>query len=228
MEMFKRLPDDSVDCVLTDIPYNEVNHSADLGGDKIRVFHKGFADELTFDVEEFCREVYRVARKNIIMFTGFTLFSTCYSVFKLGGYKDLFIRAGVWEKTNPSPVNAQHFYASGIESIVLVKKKGGTFNAPIRNTVFRFPTGSSSFHPTEKNHDLLKKLIEENTNTGDLILDPCAGSGSTCLVAYQNNRNFIGFELNEEMAEKARERLLQNQMIAQGMKHEKSSLNDLL
>ena len=58
--------------------------------------------------------------------------------------------------------------------------------------------GSSKLHPTEKNHKLLKELIEDNSNEGQLIFDPCAGSGSTCLVAKELGRNYIGIDCIEE------------------------------
>lgn len=117
------------------------------------------------------------------------------------------VRHIIWEKTNPSPMNGQYIYLSGIENAVWFKKKGGVFNAHCKNTVFRFPTGRSKLHPTEKNHQLLKQLILENSNEGDLMFDPCCGSGSHCLVAKENNRNYIGCELNEEYFKIVSERI---------------------
>lgn len=53
---------------------------------------------------------------------------------------------------------------------------------------------------------MLKELILDNSNEGDIVFDPCTGSGSHCKVAKENNRKFIGVELNEEYfdIEKAR------------------------
>lgn len=47
----------------------------------------------------------------------------------------------------------------------------------------------------------------DNSNEGDLIFDPCAGSGSTLLVAKENGRNYLGCELDKEYYEKALGRL---------------------
>ena len=60
---------------------------------------------------------------------------------------------------------------------------------------------------TEKNHDLLKELILDNSNEGDIVFDPCSGSGSHLLVANENSRKWIGTELNEEYFNIARDRM---------------------
>jgi len=53
-----------------------------------------------------------------------------------------------------------------------------------------------SLHPTQKPVDLIRYLIRTYTNPGDLVLDNCLGSGTTCIAAMRENRNFIGFELD--------------------------------
>ena len=91
---------------------------------------------------------------------------------------------------------------------VWFKKSGAkTFNARCKNTVFKFATGSSKIHKTEKNHKLLEDLILDNSNEEEIVFDPCCGSGSTLLVSKKLNRKYLGFELNEEMSIKAKERL---------------------
>jgi len=104
----------------------------------------------------------------------------------------------VWEKTNPSPMNGQYIYLSGIENAIWFKKKGATFNAHCKNTVFRYPCGRSKLHPTEKNHELIRELILDNSNSGDVVFDPCCGSGAHCLVAKEEGRKYVGIELNTE------------------------------
>lgn len=111
-------------------------------------------------------------------------------------------------------MNGQHIYISGIENAVWFKKRGGTFNAHCKNTVFKHPCGRSKIHPTEKNHDLLKELILDNTNEGDIVFDPCAGSGSHCLVAKDINRNYVGCELNSEWCEIANQRLKDKNIVS--------------
>jgi len=107
----------------------------------------------------------------------------------------------------PLGENRRRIYLSGIENVVWFKKKGSTFNAHCKNTVFEYPCGRAKFHPTEKNHHLLEELILDNSNVGDMVFDPCAGSGSHLLVARNNGRHYFGVELNEEYFKMARDRL---------------------
>ena len=87
-------------------------------------------------------------------------------------------------------------YLSGCENAVWVKKKGSPFNAHCKSNVLTFPCGRSKLHPTEKNHQLITDLILDNSNENDIIFDPCCGSGSHCLMAKENNRRFLGIELD--------------------------------
>lgn len=58
-------------------------------------------------------------------------------------------------------------------------------------------------HPTQKPVKLLKKLIEIFTDPGDVVIDPCAGSGSTIVAAIQTGREAFGFEIKKQFYDKA-------------------------
>ena len=204
MELMDNIPNESIDLVLTDIPYNEVNRK-DNG---LRKLDKENADVLTFDLISFLEQLYDKAKSTIIIFCGKEQVSIIHSFFNNKQKKGKgTVRQLIWEKSNPSPMNGQHIYLSGVENAIWFKKRGGTFNAHCKNTVFKYPIGRSKLHPTEKNHLLLQELILDNSNENDLILDPCMGSGSTGVVALQNNRNFLGIELDQNYFEIAKNRL---------------------
>ena len=204
MELMNNIPNESIDLVLTDIPYNVVNRE-DNG---LRKLDKENADILTFDLINFLEQLYDKAKSTIIIFCGKEQVSIIHSFFNNKQKKGMgTVRQLIWEKSNPSPMNGQHIYLSGVENAIWFKKSGGTFNAHCKNTVFKYPIGRSKLHPTEKNHLLLQELILDNSNENDLILDPCMGSGSTGVVALQNNRNFLGIELNQNYFEIAKNRL---------------------
>ena len=204
MELMNNIPNESIDLVLTDIPYNVVNRE-DNG---LRKLDKENADVLTFDLINFLEQLYDKAKSTIIIFCGKEQVSLIHSYFNDKQKKGKgTVRQLIWEKSNPSPMNGQHIYLSGVENAIWFKKRGGTFNAHCKNTVFKYPIGRSKLHPTEKNHLLLQELILDNSNENDLILDPCMGSGSTGVVALQNNRNFLGIELNQNYFEIAKNRL---------------------
>lgn len=63
-------------------------------------------------------------------------------------------------------------------------------------------------HPAQKPVKLLKKLIEICTDEGDVVIDPCFGSGSTARAAQELKRNFYGFEINKEYYERAKNEML--------------------
>lgn len=204
MNYMKTMSDECVDLTLTDIPYGEVNR--DSNG--LRNLNKEEADVMTFDIQEFLTEVYRVTKGTIIIFCGKEQLSEIYKFFSDKQKRNKgTVRQLIWQKTNPSPMNGQYVYLSGIENAVWFKKRGATFNAHCKNTVFRYACGRSKLHPTEKNHDLLKELILDNSNEGDIVFDPCAGSGSHLLVAKENNRQWLGVELNREYFNIASERV---------------------
>ena len=64
-----------------------------------------------------------------------------------------------------------------------------------------------SNHPTQKPELLLRKLIRLYSNRGDLILDPFAGCGSTIISAYKENRRGIGFEIEKDYYQEAKQRI---------------------
>ena len=205
MELMSNIKQGGVfDVTLTDIPYDMVNR-ADNG---LRNLNKDKADIITFNLNDFLDEIYRLTSGSIIIFCGVNQVSQIYNYFadkqnnKQGTTRQL-----IWKKTNPSPMNGQHIYLSGIENAIWFKKRGATFNAHCKNTVFEFPSGRSKIHPTEKNHELIKDLILDNSNEGDIIFDPCAGSLAHCLVAKENGRRYVGCELNKEYFDSGIERL---------------------
>ena len=77
MQGMKHIQDNEVDFTLTDIPYGEVNRK-DSG---LRKLDKGNADILSFDIEEFLNEVYRVTKNSICIFCGREQFSFIYQYF---------------------------------------------------------------------------------------------------------------------------------------------------
>lgn len=193
LDIMKEMDDNSIDFTLTDIPYDAVNR--DSNG--LRNLDKGNADIITFDLDEFLKQVYRITSNSICIFCGKEQFSQIYQFFANIGKGT--VRPIIWEKTNPSPMNGQYIYLSGIEMGVWYKKQGAkTFNAHCKNSVFHYPNGRSKLHPTEKNHELLKDLIHDNTNEGQIVFDPCCGSVAHCLVAKELNRKYIGIDLDDK------------------------------
>lgn len=65
-----------------------------------------------------------------------------------------------------------------------------------------------TLHPTQKPVDLLEYLIKTYTNENEIVLDNCIGSGSTAIACININRQYIGFELDENYYNIAKQRIL--------------------
>lgn len=63
-------------------------------------------------------------------------------------------------------------------------------------------------HPTQKPIKVLKRLIEIFTDAGDVVIDPCAGSGSTLRAAAELGRDAYGFEIKKEFFKAAKDKML--------------------
>ncbi len=61
-------------------------------------------------------------------------------------------------------------------------------------------------HPTQKPHDLLRRIVLASTNEGDIVLDPFAGSSATGLAAHQYGRKFVGFDMEKEYLDLSKKR----------------------
>ena len=72
---------------------------------------------------------------------------------------------------------------------------------------FPEPSANEKVHTNEKPIALLEYLIKTYTNEGDIVLDNCMGSGSTCVAAVNTNRHYIGFELEPKYFDIACKRL---------------------
>lgn len=72
-------------------------------------------------------------------------------------------------------------------------------------------------HPTQKPVKVLKKLIEIFTDESDVVIDPCAGSGSTLRACAELNRSCYGFEIKREFVKKAKEQMLSNIQVQTSM-----------
>lgn len=87
---------------------------------------------------------------------------------------------------------------------------------------------NEKLHPTQKPVELLKRLIELFTDPGDVVIDPCAGSGSTLVAAERLGRKSYGFEIKKEFYEKANkwlaeERLMKKEIAEHGFAKTKVS-----
>lgn len=89
--------------------------------------------------------------------------------------------------------------------------------------------GIPKIHPTQKPIKLLKKLVEVYTDPGDVVIDPCAGSGSTLRACMELGRSSYGFEIHKPTYKRAKEEMLSlNYVSEQGQVKGQTTLFDFL
>lgn len=188
------------DCLLTDIPYGEVNRKSN----GLRKLTKNNADIKTFNLKDYLQLVDKVVNGVFLIFCGTEQVSEIRKFFVDRGYST---RLLIWEKTNPSPMNGEYIYLSSVECCVYAKKKNGTFNAFCKSSVIKCKCGTNEIHETQKPLELWYELLKDNTNEGQLVLDTCMGSFTTAVACHKTNRRYIGAELDKEYFEKGQARL---------------------
>ena len=214
LEYLKQIPDDFVDLVVTDPPYNvSQRNDINFNGRKIR---KNFGEwDYGFDPLPVLKELKRVLKPNgqIYVFCATNQIPLYMSTFQ----KDWqFRNLIVWYKTNPAPRLSKTNWVFANEYILYAinnpdEKPGqATFNFPgqvaMHNTIVsgalqgkeRLKNAQNqALHPTQKPLAILKKLIEISSNPEDIVLDPFMGVGSTAVAAKELGRRYLGCELSQ-------------------------------
>lgn len=88
-----------------------------------------------------------------------------------------------------------------------IKGGGSTKRYPRSVQVFKTDKQKESYHPTQKPVELCEYLINTYTNEGEVVLDSCAGSGTTAVAAIRTGRKYICFEREREYADIIEERV---------------------
>lgn len=147
IEYMKTLSNNAVNMTFTDIPYGAVNR--DSNG--LRILDKSKADIMTFDLDIFLAEVYRITSSTIVIFCGKEQLSEIFNFFaQKQKQKKGTVRQLIWQKTNPSPMNGQYVYLSGIENAVWFKKRGGLLMLIVKTLFFNILTEEAKSIPLRR------------------------------------------------------------------------------
>jgi len=224
LEYLRQIPDNSVDLVVTDPPYN-VSQKQDLKFNG-RIIRKNFGDwDFGFDPEPVLRELKRVLKPNgqIYIFCGTKQIPLYMGLMEKNDW--FFRNLLVWYKTNPAPRMSKTNFVFANEYIIYainekVKPGSITFNftkqSEMHNTFISSALqgkerlrdkNNQAIHPTQKPLFILRKLILLSSNQSDIILDPFIGIGSTAVAAKELGRKFIGCDIDNFFVFIARNRL---------------------
>lgn len=219
LDYMKKIPDNSIDFILTDPPYNLSQYStgnmkfdwrADINND-LAEWDKNFSPA---DIKDNFLRIIKPTG-NIFAFCSYNLIGQWHEVFD--PLFDTF-QFFVWHKTNPVPKFRKAGFLNSCELIVCMWNKGHVWNFGKQNEMHNFFESSICMgperlkepkHPTQKPVKLLKHLINIATNKGDAVFDPFMGVGSAGVAATTMERNFIGIEIEKEYFDAAKKRITQ-------------------
>lgn len=187
VQIMSTFPNKSVDFILTDPPY--------LVGFRDRQGRTIAGDVTDEWLQPACREMYRVLKDDSLMviFYGWNRVDRFLAEWKAAGFK--VVGHLVFTKSYSSKkayVGYRHECA-----YLLAKGSPRLPDNPLPD-VMEFKYTGNRHHPTEKPVSSLQPLIESFTHKNAIVLDPFAGSGSTCVAAAQAGRRYIGIELLPE------------------------------
>jgi len=206
LDVMKDIPDGSVDMVLTDPPYG-----MDYQSNRRTVtekFSKIRNDNGLLWLDDFVDECCRVMSDNSAAY----VFCSWH---KVEVFKKSFERKFnlkniiVWVKNNHGSGDLKGAYAPKHEFVLYMHKGRSLFRNGRAPDVMMADkvSGSKMVHPTEKPIQLLERFVVNNSDEGDIILDPFMGSGTTGVAAKSLNRSFIGIELDEAYFNIAKDRI---------------------
>lgn len=200
VQIMSTFPDRAVDFVLTDPPY--------LVGFRDRS-GRTIAGDITDEwLQPACDEMFRVLKNDSLMvsFYGWNRADRFISAWKASGFS--IVGHFVFAKTYTSKsayVSYRHECA-----YILAKGRPRLPKNPLPD-VQSWKYSGNRHHPTEKPVTSLQPIIESFTRPGAIVLDPFAGSASTCVAAELAGRRWIGIELLEQYHRAGKQRLAEVQ-----------------
>jgi len=220
--------------VIADIPYNVGNNAyasnpqwyegGDLANGESKLANAQFFDtDKNFNLNEFfhfCSKLLKPEPKEtnkagcLIIFCAFEQQFELIELAKQFGFKN-YIPLSFYKNYSPQVLKANMRVVGNTEyALLFYRDKLPKFNNNGKMIFNSMPmardTTTPKIHPTQKSIWTLRELIEIFTDIGDVIIDPCAGSGSTLLAALQLNRRAYGFEIKKEFVKGFNEKLKVN------------------
>ncbi|MFL2818652.1 MAG: site-specific DNA-methyltransferase [Candidatus Puniceispirillales bacterium] len=236
IEQMNKLPEESVDLIFADPPYN-LQLSGDLSRpDQTKV--NGVKEswdkfESLTDYDLYTKQWMTAARRILKSNGTIWVIGSYHNIFRLGYIlQDLnfwLLNDIIWRKVNPMPNFRGRRFTNAHETLIWASKNPSskyTFNYEAMKSLngdlqmrsdWLIPicTGDERLkdrdgkkvHPTQKPENLLTRVIMSSSNIGDIVLDPFFGTGTTGAVSKKLGRNFIGIEQDANYAIEAQKRI---------------------
>ena len=214
--LFKEIPDNSIDLIVTDPPYPVIGGGSNVNDDVGRprgILKKNDGKIFTHNdlhISSWIHQCYRVLKDktHLYIMINFLNIEEYMREIRNAGFDIHSIL--MWQKNNVTP---SRWYMKNGEYVIFARK--GAAKA-IKNAgskmIHGFPNPTKKIHPTEKPVKLIQMYIENSTNEGDVVLDPFIGGGSCPVACVRSNRNFIGSELDKDFFNITMKRVKQEQI----------------
>lgn len=236
IEVMRSLPEESIDLIFADPPYNlqlkgDLHRPDNSRVDAVDDHWDQFSNFAAYDA--FTQDWLRAARRLLKPDGAIWVIGSYHNIFRVGaalqdaGY--WILNDVVWRKSNPMPNFRGKRFTNAHETMIWASKREGakyTFNyealkalnegiqmrsdwvLPICNGGERLKDANGEkAHPTQKPMSLLHRVLVGSTRPGDVVLDPFFGTGTTGAVAKMLGRDWIGIEREESYREVATKRI---------------------
>lgn len=211
LELMKNIPDGSIDLVVTDPPYLIETTGAGIYKQPDKQYVKelngikdGFSEEV---LDELCRIMKKI---NVYFFCSQKQIIPLLDYFVKGKKCNWNLLS--WHKNNPVPACGNK-YLTDTEFILFFREKGVKIGGEFKTkfTYYVTPLNQADKkrygHPTIKPLEIVRNLIVNSSEPGDVVFDPFLGSGSTCVACVNTGRHYIGFEKEPKYFDIACQRL---------------------
>lgn len=236
VEVMRSLPENSVDLIFADPPYNlqlksDLHRPDNSKVDAVDDHWDQFDSFKAYD--SFTRDWLSAARRILKPGGAIWVIGSYHNVFRMGAELQnqgfWILNDVIWRKSNPMPNFRGKRLTNAHETMIWASKSEGakyTFNYEALKAlnegiqmrsdwVLPICTGHERLkdengdkaHPTQKPESLLHRVLIGSTNPGDVVLDPFFGTGTTGAVAKMLGRDFIGIEREEAYRKVATKRI---------------------
>lgn len=204
------LPNESVDLCVTDPAYESLEKHRAVGT-TTRLKVSDASSNAWFPIfpnerfGELFRELFRILKKNshaYVLCDQETMF-VAKPLAERAGFK--FWKGIVWDKVL---LGMGYHYRARHEMILFLEKgKRNLKDLSIPDVLLVKRVNRKGAFPTEKPVELLKILVSQSSESGELVVDPFCGSGSTGIASLDLGRRFLGSDISELAFKTASERL---------------------
>lgn len=208
-ELLKTMPDQCVDLILTDPPYNIAKYSTgNIDLPNRTPLNNDIADwdRIEIEPEDYLTDFKRILKPkgNIFVFTSYNSIGKWHAAFDKYFDTTQFM---IWHKTNPAPNIYKKGFLNSCEMIICFWNKGHTWNFYDQKQMHNFIESPICLgeerwkdpkHPSQKPVRVLKHIIKIASKESDLVFDPFMGVASTAIASLELNRRFCGCEIKEE------------------------------